>query len=152
MTTERPRVLAVAVASRKIAYVLLIAGHLKDWRISRAGGMSAPKGRSFLRKAIALHAPDLVVIENPHGPTRKYGTPLQILLAMAQDLDDSATPHRLVTRVQAYANKYDEAAALVEQFPEISPWQPKTRRFWDPEPTETIYFEALALAVAELET
>ncbi len=142
---KRHRLLSVAVASRKIAFVFLIDGCLKDWQLSRAGGMSAPKGRSFLRTAIAQCKPDLVVIENPYGPTRKYGRPHEILLAMAQDLADSTTPHRLVMRAQAYANKYEEAAALAKQFPEIAPWLPKPRRIWDNEPTEMIYFEALAL-------
>ena len=146
MTIERPRVLAVAVASRKIACVFLIDGCLKDWQLSRSGGMSAPKGRSLMRTAIAQYKPDLVVIDSPYGPTRKYGKPPEILLAMAQDLVDSATPHRLVNRAQAYPNKYEEAAALAKRFPEIAPWLPKPRRLWDNEPTEMIYFEALALA------
>jgi hypothetical protein len=150
MTIERQRVLSIAVASRKIAYVFLIDGCLKDWQLSRAGGRSAPKGRSFLRTAIAQYKPDLVVIENPYGPTRKYGKPREILLTMAQDLADSATPHRLVIRTQTFANKYEEAAALARQFPEISPWLPKTRRIWDNEPTEMIYFEALALVRGEV--
>lgn len=150
MTIERPRVLAVAVASRKISYVLLIDGKLKDWLLSRAGGMSAPKGRSFLRMAVAQYQPDLVVIENPYGSTRKYGTSREILMALAQELEDSGVPHRLVIRKQAHANKYEEAAALAKQFPEIAPWLPKPRKLWDNEPTEVIYFEALALALASV--
>ncbi len=140
------RVLAVAVASRKIALVFLIDGRLKDWKHSRAGGTSPTKGRSFLRMAIGRYEPDLVVIEDPNGPTRKYGIPLGILYAMAQELGDCAVPHRLVNRKQDFANKYAEAAALAEQFPEIAPFLPKTPRIWETEPTETIYFEALALA------
>lgn len=117
---ERQRLLSVAVASRKIAYVLLIDGRLKDWLLSRAGGMSAPKGRSFLRMAIARNKPDLVVIENPFGTTRKHGTSREILLALAQELEDGGVTHRLVTRKQAHANKYDEAVALAQQFPKQS--------------------------------
>lgn len=146
MTTERLRILSVAVASRKIGYVLLIDGNLKDWQVSRSGGMSAPKGRSFLRTATAQYKPDLVVIENPYGSTRKYGTSREILMALAQDLEDSAAPRLLVERKQVYANKYVEAAALAEKFPEIAPWLPAPRKLWDNEPPEMIYFEALALA------
>ena len=58
MTIERKRVLAVAVASRKIAFVFLIDGRLKDWKHSRAGGTSPTKGRSFLRMAIGRYEPD----------------------------------------------------------------------------------------------
>ena len=103
-----------------------------------------------MRMAIAQYKPDLVVIESPYGPTRKYGKPHEILLAMAQDLTDSAIPHRLVNRVQAYNNKYEEATELAKWFPEISPWLPKTRRLWDNEPTEMVYFEALAMAHGEV--
>lgn len=145
MTIERKRILGVAVASRKIACVLLIDGQLKDWQHSRAGGVSVSRGRSFLRVAIARYAPDLVVMEEPHGPTRKTGRSFQILLAMMQELGDNAVPHRLVSRVQTHANKYDEAAVLAKQYPEIAPWLPKPPRLWETEPTEMIYFEALAL-------
>ena len=147
MTTERPRVLSVAVASRKIAYVLLIDSTLKDWLVSRAGGMSGPKGRSFLRTAIAQHKPDMVVIENAYGPTRKHGTSRGILMALAQELENGRVPYRMVDRKQAHANKYAEASALAQRFPEIEPWLPKPRRLWDKEPTEMIYFEALAMIV-----
>lgn len=151
MTIDRQRVLAVAVASRKIAYILLIDGQLKDWQHSRAGGMSAPKGRSFLRMALARCEPDLVVMENPHGVTRKSGTSRSILLALAQELEDGDVTHRLLVRKQTFANKYEEAAVLAQQFPDLAPWLPKTRRLWETEPTETIYFEALALALSAID-
>ena len=147
MTFDRHRVLSLAVASRKIALVFMIDGQLKDWRHSRAGGSSATKGRSFLRVAIARYHPDLVVIEDPNGSTRKYGRSHAILLSLAQELRDSATPHVLGTRYQGYANKYEEAAMLAKRFPEIAPWLPKRPRIWETEPTEMIYFEALALAL-----
>ena len=44
-------------------------------------------------------------------------------------------------------NKYEDAKALAERFPELLPWGPKKRRIWEPEPRNTIYFEALALAL-----
>jgi len=97
--------------------------------------------------AIARHEPDLVVIEDPFGPTRKYGTSLGILYAIAQDLGDSAVPHRLVKREQAFANKYVEAQDLAQRFPQLAPWLPKSRLLWETETTETLYFEALAIAL-----
>jgi hypothetical protein len=151
MTTERARVLAVAVAYGKLGYVLLIDGVLKDWHCSREASLEATRGRSFLRKVIARLEPDLVVIEDPHGRTRKFGTSREVLLALAQELTDSATPHQRVSRKQGFANKYVEAEALTKQFPEIAPWLPHTPRIWESEPTNTIYFEALSMAVTALE-
>jgi hypothetical protein len=146
MTTERKRVLAIAVASGKVAYAFLIDGKLKDWHCSRAASLSAPKGRSLLRRAVARFEPSLVVTEDPFKPTRKSGSSLQVLNALVQDLTDSAIPHRLVQRDQQFANKYDEAQALADRFPAIAPWLPKTPQIWEAEPVSAIYFEALSMA------
>jgi hypothetical protein len=146
MTTERKRVLAIAVASGKVAYVFLIDGKLKDWHCSRAASLSAPKGRSLLRRAVARFEPSFVVTEDPFKPTRKSGSSLEVLNALVQELTDSATPHHLVRRAQQFANKYDEAKSLAERFPAIAPWLPKTPKIWEAEPVSAIYFEALSMA------
>ena len=151
MTTERRRVLSVAVASGKIAYVLLIDGQLKDWRCSRDASLSPPKGRSLLRTAVARFDPDLVITEDPYGPTRKYGKSIEVLNALTQELTDSALPHRLVQRNQDFADKYLEAQALVKRFPPIAPWLPKSPKLWEAEPVNTIYFEALAMVANMLD-
>ena len=147
MTTERKRVLAVAVASGKVAYIFLIDGELKDWHCSRAASLSAPNGRSLLRRAVARFEPDLVATEDPFKPTRKSGNSLEILNALVQELTDSAAPHHLVQRDQQFTNKYDEAKALTKRFPAIAPWLPKTPKIWEAEPVSAIYFEALSMAV-----
>lgn len=151
MSTERMRVLALAVAYGKLGYVLLIDGVLKDWHCSREASLEATRGRSLLRKVIARLEPDLVVIEDPHGGTRKFGKSRDVLLTLAQELTDSATPHQCVTREQSFANKYVEAEALAKRFPEIAPWLPNTPKIWESEPANTIYFEALSMAVTVLE-
>jgi hypothetical protein len=51
-----------------------------------------------------------------------------------------------VARECCYANKYVEADALAERYPDIAAWKPKKRRFFDNEPRNTVLFEALALA------
>ncbi|AGI68690.1 hypothetical protein OAN307_c31560 [Octadecabacter antarcticus 307] len=146
MTTERKRVLAIAVASGKVAYVFLIDGKLKDWHCSRAASLSAPKGRSLFRRAVARFEPSLVVTEDPFKPTRKSGISLEVLNALVQELTDSATPHHLVQRDQQFANKYHEAQSLAKRFPAIAPWLPKTPKIWEAEPVSAIYFEALSMA------
>jgi hypothetical protein len=51
-----------------------------------------------------------------------------------------------VPREHRYPNKYAEADALVDRYPELAPWKPMKRRFYDNEPRNTVLFEALALA------
>ena len=151
MTRERARVLVVAVAYGKMGYVLLIDGVLKDWHCSRDASLEPTRGRSLLRKTIARLEPDLVVIEDPRVQSRKYGTSVSVLHALTQELADSATPHVLVVRQQFYANKYDEAKALAKRFPTIAPWLPVSPKIWEAEPTNTIYFEALSMAMQVLD-
>ncbi|MCK0104267.1 hypothetical protein [Pseudohalocynthiibacter sp. F2068] len=151
MTVKRQRLLVVAVAYGKIASVFLIGGALKDWHCSRAASLSPTKGRSFMRLSAARFEPDLVVTEDPYGPTRKAGRSKSVLYALAQELVDSATPHLLIQRDQGFANKYVEAQALAKRFPTIAPWLPKTPKIWDSEPVNTIYFEALSMAVKVLD-
>ena len=151
MTAERQRLLSVAVAYGKIAYVFLIDGELKDWQSSKEASLEPARGRSFLRRAVMRLEPDFVVTEDPFGPTRKRGKSRSVLYALTQELTDSAMVHRLIRRDQSFANKYAEARALAERFPAIAPWLPKTPKLWMSEPRNTIYFEALSMAVRVLE-
>lgn len=151
MTTDRKRVLALAVAYNRIGCVFLIDGKLKDWRHSRAAGKSVSKAKSFLRMAVGRYEPDLVTMEDPYRETRKHGRSLSVLQALAQDLADGTVPHRLVMRNRPFTNKYDEAADLAKEYPELTPWVPRKPKIWEAVPPETIYFEALALSLTAFE-
>ena len=61
------------------------------------------------------------------------------------------TKNVAVQRVQRFANKHEEAKALVERFPDILPWKPKRPEIWETEPRNMVYFEALALALEVLD-
>ncbi|MGR3290716.1 MAG: hypothetical protein ACU0C9_05920 [Paracoccaceae bacterium] len=135
----------MAIASGKIACVFLIDGELKDWQCSRAAAKSVTKARSFVRMITATFEPDLVILEDPHGPTRKGGTPRDVLYALAQDADDAGLPSVLVARAQMFANKYEEAQALAKKYPFLKGWIPKEPKIWEGEPIDTIYFEALSM-------
>ncbi len=129
-----------------MAFAFLIAVNLKACSCSHPASLSAPKGRSLLRSAVARFEPSLVVTEDPFKPTRKSLSSLQVLNALVKELTDSAIPHHLVQRDQQFANKYDEAQALADRFPAIAPWLPKTPKIWEAEPVSAIYFEALSMA------
>ena len=48
-------------------------------------------------------------------------------------------------RSQSHKNAYAEAQAMVERYPQLATRLP-VRRFYDPEPRELIFFEAIGLA------
>lgn len=150
MTNRHRRVLSIAVAYGKLAYVFLINDRLKDWQMSRAASFSPAKARAFLKNAYVRLQPDIVLIEDPQEGTRKTGHALEILLALEKDIIAEGIPHHCIQRHQRYANKYEEASALAEQYPPIASWLPKSPRIWEGEPTNTIYFEALSMHVQAL--
>lgn len=56
-----------------------------------------------------------------------------------------------VIRQQQHANMYEEAAVLAKHYPQLRPWLPKQPPIWMPEPRNTVYFEALAMALQVLD-
>ncbi|MDA5095002.1 hypothetical protein O2N63_13005 [Aliiroseovarius sp. KMU-50] len=150
MTTRPNRVLSIAVAYGKLAYVFIINDRLKDWQVSRAASFSPTKAGTFLKNTYKRLQPDIVLIEDPREGTRKTGHALEILLALEKEIVAENIPHHCVRRRQSYANKYEEARALAERYPPIETWLPKSPRIWEGEPTNTIYFEALSMHVQML--
>lgn len=143
----RLRVLALAPASGRIGSVFLVAGELIDWQISTKGARSGPDAAAHTQELINDFHPDVVVTEDPETARRKGGRTLALIAAVARTAEHNQLLGVSLPRRHDFANKYLEAEALVEQFPDLEPWQPRRRRFYDNEPRNTVIFEALALAL-----
>jgi hypothetical protein len=140
------RILAVAAATGRIAYVFLKGERLVDWRISDTASESEAAASKATAAWIEALQPDVVVTERTEVAVRKGEKTKLLIGAMAQVARDAALLDVAVDREQVYANKYVEASALAVQYPELQPWVPKKRRFFDNEHRNTVLFEALALA------
>lgn len=141
------RILAFAAASGRVGSVLLIGDRLVDWHTSNKAADSGVEAAAYAQALINDLTPDVVVTEELETASHKGKHTLAIIAAIARtaehnDLLDVSVPHK-----HRYPNKYAEADALAEQFPELAPWKPMKRRFYDNEPRNTVLFEALALAV-----
>ncbi len=117
-----------------------------DWRISDKASTSTEEARAASLRWIETLQPDVVVTEIAVSKTRKGDNTRQLIEAMASVAEESKALDVKVTREQTYANKYEEAARLAEFYPELAPWVPRKRRFFDNEHRNTVLFEALALA------
>jgi hypothetical protein len=146
------RILSIAAATGRIAYVYLIGDRLMDWRISDKASTSTEEARAASARWIETLQPDVVVTEIAVSKTRKGDNTRQLIEAMAIVAEESKALDVKVTREQSFANKYDEAAALADRYPELSPWVPRKRRFFDNEHRNTVLFEALALALGSSQT
>ena len=148
---KRLKVLAIAVATGRVGYVYHFGGKLRDWGLSRKASISPALAAAQADRWIRNLNPDVVVTEKvPKTSTKSTKTrslieAIQTVAAKANLLDVC------VARGSIFKNKYEEAKHLGDLFPEISAWVPRPRRIWEPEPRNTILFEALALACIVIE-
>jgi hypothetical protein len=140
------RILSIAAATGRIAYVYLIGDRLMDWRISDKASTSTDEARAAVQKWIETLQPEVVITEQAGGGTRKGDNTRHLIEAMADVAEASKALDVRVEREQIHDNKYAEAAALAVHYPELLPWVPRQRRFFDNEHRNTVLFEALALA------
>lgn len=144
------RLLALAVAHNRIGSVFLIGETLVDWRISDRATRSPEKAAVWAHKLVIELAPDVVVTERPYAASKKGSKTKAIIETVAAVAADHKLLDVSVKREQAYSNKYEEAEAITNRYPELKPWLPKRRRFFDNEPRSTVIFEAMALALVIL--
>lgn len=142
------RVLAVAVATGRAAYVYMVDGELRDWNISVKASKSATELAGWLQRLINDLKPDVVVTEKITELCRKGRKAKRLIRSAVELASHNYVLDVSVERPRNYPCKYTEADALVAEYPELAGWLPKKRRFFDDEPRSTVLFEALALCEA----
>ncbi len=143
----RLKVLAIAVATGRMGYVFFYGGELCHWgKVCKASESPALALRQT-KKWIKRFKPDVVITEDIGKQSRKGRASRAIIAALARYASDLKVSDIVITRAQRFQNKYEEAKALAQQFPDLMPWVPAKPRIWESEPRSTIYFEALALAL-----
>ena len=143
---EPNRVLALAAATGRIGMVFLVGKRLLDWRVSNFAARSPDAAAVYVGKQIVFLKPDVVVTERIVMAAHKGDKTKALVAAMAAAAANHEVLDISLPRTCRFANKYDEANALVARYPDLNPWKPKPRRFFDNEPRNTVLFEALALA------
>lgn len=149
---EKLRVLAIAVRTGRVGYVFLVDGELSDWRLSKKASKSNNNAAEHAKMWITNLKPDVVVTEKVAKHGTKSRTTRQRIDAIAKVAAKIKLLDVSVPRVSLFKNKYEEAASLGIRFPEIAAWVPKKPRLWETEPRNTVYFEALVLALQVINT
>lgn len=144
---RRPRkVVGLAAANGKIGFAYLSDGELLDWGLAVKASKSVEAAYDRAKAWLSFYRPDIVVVEEIDQHSRK-GPHAKALI---ETFGGAAYRLRLkrvaVKRPRRYPNKYIEARALADEFPQLEPWLPPPRKSWNPEKPRLIYFEALALA------
>ncbi|MCJ8325160.1 MAG: hypothetical protein HRU29_11915 [Rhizobiales bacterium] len=147
MRPDRLRLLAVAVAYGRLGYVLMVGDDLKDWQLSKKASDSPKNAREKISDWITDLEPNVIVTENVGMRSRKSQKTIRRIHAIALVAKNADVVDIAIVRQQNYKNKYLEAEALSDRFPQIKNWVPQARKSWQPEPRNTIYFEALSMAL-----
>lgn len=140
------RVLSIAVASGRLGYVFFNGDKLMDWRMVERATASPLDTAEQAQTWINRLQPDVVITENPITTTKGQRSKT-LMEAVARVAERNHLLDVTVARERSHKNKYQEAAGLVEKYPELRPWLPAQRRCWENEPRQTVLFEALAYAV-----
>ena len=143
----RFRVLAIAVATGRVGYVLLENDKLVDWGISRVAARSPEKAREVASDWIRKLDPEAVVTEKLGSNRHKRGKTLKLMEAVTRSARESAAINVTTAKARSYRDKYEEAKALAKRYPELLPRLAKKPAIWLNEPRRMILFEALSLAL-----
>lgn len=150
MRTMKPdglRLLSIAVAYGRVGYIFFVGDELKDWQLSKTASDSPRNARTKTREWIDFLKPNIVVTENVGMKSRKSPKTIRRIHAVAGVAKSADLMDTTVIRKQPFKNKYLEAEALCQRYPQIKNWKPKARKLWRPESRNTIYFEALSMAL-----
>ncbi|MEP3893171.1 MAG: hypothetical protein ABJN52_04155 [Litorimonas sp.] len=145
MTKPYRKVMGLALASGKVGHVVLRDGKLLDWKVSKVAARSSHRMQQVLQSWLEIHNPDCVITEDINPYSRKSERTLSVMKAAEGVVVAFGCEHRPLPRERHFANKYLEIEALAECYPAIAPWAPAPRKCYEPEPLNTILFEALAL-------
>lgn len=128
--------------------MFLVDGDPKDCKFSKTAFKSNENAQIHAAKWIKQFEPDVVITEKITKTCRKGDHAKQLIAAVTKVAEEHRDISDIqVARVQSYKNKYEEARALAERFPQLKPRLPKEPHCWQSEPFSTTYFEALSMAL-----
>ena len=149
MSTNTPRVLAIAARTMHVGCVHLVDGKLVDWGLAYV--RTTEEATAKLYEWLDIYKPDCLVSENPETEFKKSGKQIDILKAFVDIGREAPVLNLVLTRKKTHKNLYLQAASLAEQFPEIASRVPKKPPIWLPGHRNLVFFDALALAKQLLE-
>ena len=148
MVIRTEHVLSVAVSTGRLGFAFLVDGTPYDWGLSLVASESTRSAYEHTTAWIEYYQPQLVVTERVDGNSRKGTVSRDLNNAILKAAQQANVEIACVDRIQRHANKFAEAQALAERFPELQPYVPKPRKQWESEPRRMIMFEAVSMALS----
>ena len=142
------KVLAVAAANRRVGYAYFENSDLVYWTISNKAGSRPMDAVAVTQDLVTRFAPDVLVSQAVTPSLTKSKNTKKLIAAIARTGKHNGLISVSVPRQRKHKNKYKEAEALAEVFPQVANYLPQPRLLHhSKEPRNTVLFEAIALAV-----
>ena len=146
------KMLAVAAANRRVGYAYFENADLVYWTISNKAGGKPMDAVAVTQDLITRFAPDVLVSQKVTPSLTKSKNTKKVIAAIARTGKHNGLIGIAVERPRKHKNKYVEAKALAEIFPQVADYLPQPRQLHhSKEPRNTVLFEAIALAVTLFE-
>ena len=139
------RVLAIAAASGRIAYVFFTGAELRDYGLSKKASRNAVEAAGIAQRWINRTEPDVVVTERLID-TQKGDRSRSLIRAVQRTAAQNQLLDVMIKRPRRFDTKYDEGTELAKRYPELAARIPVYRPFYDPEPRDAVFIDALVLA------
>ena len=158
-TTQSNRILAVEVRAARLGYAVFESPKtLRDFGASSFS--SAFTARSRVARLIRLYRPSLLVLPDAGMRYPKDMRVRRVVSRIARDEARKAgvPTARVSERIfksffekHSCRDKYDIAKAVAAWFPELAWRLPAPLAFYDPEPSQMLYFDSIALGIVHQE-
>ena len=146
------KVLAVAAANRRVGYAYFENADLVYWTISNKAGGKPLDAVAVTQDLVTRFAPNVLVSQKVTPSLTKSKNTKKIIAAIARTGKHNGLISIAVERPRKHKNKYEEAEALAQSFPQVIDCLPQPRQLHhNKEPRNTVLFEAIALATALFE-
>ena len=132
-----------------------------DWGVKDARGDKNRKVLAKIEELVAWYRPDMLVLENAHGPTSRRDDRIRQLNVLVIEFAKARRiPVRQYTRSDikaAFADRkastrYEIAEAVSRELPDLAPWLPAPKKIWMSEDRWLGMFDAAALALTFYDT
>ena len=132
-----------------------------DWGVKDVRRDKNRKVLAKIEELVAWYRPDVLVLENAHGPTSRRAERIRQLNVLVVEFAKSRRiPVRQYTRSDikaAFANreastKYEIAQAVSHELPDLAPWLPPPKKIWMSEDRWLGMFDAASLALTFYDT
>jgi Holliday junction resolvasome RuvABC endonuclease subunit len=127
-----------------------------DWGVKDARGDKNGKVLAKIEELVSWYRPDMLVLEDVHGPASRRAERIRQLHALVVELAKtrkirvrqySRSDIKAVFAKRSASSRYEIAQAISRELPDLAPWLPPPKKIWMSEDRWLGMFDAASLGL-----